>query len=122
MPIRSPSPPGPALSPTPLLRPGLVARAEAVFHLVLESAAADREAPLVQQCGDDAELTQRVRRLLVAHENVDDLLNTEGPYSPEIEAELARLKPEEAGEHIGPYKLIEQIGQGGFGAVWMAGQ
>jgi serine/threonine protein kinase/tetratricopeptide (TPR) repeat protein len=31
-------------------------------------------------------------------------------------------KPEEAGEHIGPYKLLEQIGEGGFGVVWMAEQ
>jgi len=39
-----------------------------------------------------------------------------------IEAELARLKPEEAGERIGPYKLLQQIGEGGFGTVWMAEQ
>ena len=45
-----------------------------------------------------------------------------GLASPEIEEELARLKPEEAGEHIGTYKLIEQIGEGGFGTVWMAEQ
>ncbi len=42
--------------------------------------------------------------------------------SPETEAELARLKPEEAGERIGPYRLMEQIGQGGFGTVWVADQ
>src|SRR5205085_9521915 len=42
--------------------------------------------------------------------------------SPEVEAEFARLKPEEAGERIGHYKLREQIGQGGFGTVWVAEQ
>src|SRR4051794_17078394 len=43
--------------------------------------------------------------------------------SPEaMQAELARLKPEEAGERIGPYKLLQQIGEGGFGVVWMAEQ
>ena len=41
---------------------------------------------------------------------------------PDIEAELARLKPEEAGERIGNYKLLEQIGAGGFGVVWVAEQ
>jgi serine/threonine protein kinase len=46
----------------------------------------------------------------------------EPALTPEIEAELARLKPEEAGEWIGPYKLMEQIGQGGFGIVWVADQ
>jgi serine/threonine protein kinase len=39
-----------------------------------------------------------------------------------MEAELARLKPEEGGERIGNYKLLQQIGQGGFGIVWMAEQ
>ena len=40
----------------------------------------------------------------------------------ETEVELARLKPEEIGDQIGPYKLMEQIGQGGFGTVWVADQ
>ena len=35
---------------------------------------------------------------------------------------MAKLKPEEAGERIGSYKLLEQIGEGGFGIVWMAEQ
>src|SRR6187397_771905 len=39
-----------------------------------------------------------------------------------VEAELARLKPEEAGERIWNYKLLEQIGKGGFGTVWVADQ
>ena len=41
---------------------------------------------------------------------------------PEVEALLARLKPEESGERIGPYKLLQEIGEGGFGTVWMADQ
>lgn len=33
-----------------------------------------------------------------------------------------QLKPEESGERIGFYKLLQQIGEGGFGVVWMAEQ
>ena len=43
-------------------------------------------------------------------------------FSAEIEGEWSRGKHEEAGEHLGNYKLIEQIGQGGFGTVWVAEQ
>ena len=122
--ITSSPPPGPPHPPSPpgSLRPGLAADVEAVFHLLLETAAAEREALLARECGDDSELAERVCRLLVAHDKTADMFKTEAPFSPEIEAELARLKPEDAGEHIGPYKLIEQIGEGGFGTVWMAEQ
>ncbi len=44
------------------------------------------------------------------------------PISPELAEQFARLKPEEAGDQIGNYKLLQQIGEGGFGTVWMAEQ
>src|SRR4051812_9091738 len=48
----------------------------------------------------------------------DSMLNA----AERTEIELARLKPDEVGERIGPYKLLEQIGEGGFGTVWIAEQ
>ena len=48
-------------------------------------------------------MQKEVHRLLAAHEEAGTYF--ERPNSPEIEAELARLKPEEAGEWIGPYKF-----------------
>lgn len=38
---------------------------------------------------------------------------------PEAAAVLEALRSEEEGEMIGPYKLLQEIGQGGFGSVWM---
>jgi serine/threonine protein kinase/tetratricopeptide (TPR) repeat protein len=86
------------------------------------AAGAERDAFLAESCGDDAELKAQVLSLLGAHEGAGDFLKAQPALAPEIEAELARLKPEEAGDRIGPYKLREQIGEGGFGVVWVAEQ
>ena len=93
---------------------------EAIFHEALDCASAERAAFVAKACAGDESLHKEVQRLLASHENAGTYL---GPFhSPEIEAEMERLKPEEAGEHIGQYKLIEQIGEGGFGTVWVADQ
>jgi hypothetical protein len=41
------------------------------------------------------------------------------PIRRELDAEFARLKPEEAASGFGNYKLLQQMGEGGFGVVWM---
>ncbi len=85
-------------------------------------AGVERDGFLAEACGDDAELKEQALSLLYAHEAAGGFLQAGPALSPEMEAELARLKPEEVGERVGPYKLREQIGQGGFGVVWVAEQ
>ena len=116
-PNRPPAPPHP-----PALSRERTARANAIFNAALERPAAEHGVYVAQACGDDEELHARVRRLLTAHERAGSFMADDAPLSPEAEAELARLKPEEGGEMIGPYKLREQIGEGGFGTVWVADQ
>jgi serine/threonine protein kinase len=110
------TPHAPGEAETPLSR----TRAELLFHSALERGPAEREAFLVEACRGDTVLIREARALIAAHERAGDFL--EPALSSEMEAEMARLKPEVAGERIGPYKLLQQIGQGGFGAVWMAEQ
>ena len=98
------------------------ARAEALFLAAADFAAPqERAAFLDRECGGDLALRARVEALLASHDDAGDFLQTAAP-SPEMEAEFARLKPEESGERIGHYKLLQNIGEGGFGTVWMADQ
>src|SRR5687767_6966560 len=95
-------------------------RAEELFHSALDRPPAERDAFLVGACRGDSSLILEARALLAAHERAGDFL--EPALSAELGAEMERLKPETAGERVGPYKLLQQIGQGGFGTVWMAEQ
>jgi serine/threonine protein kinase len=82
----------------------------------------EREGFLATANGIDAALRAEVNQLLEAHAEAGGFLKAGVDVSPGLEAEFARLKPEEVGERIGYYKLLEQIGQGGFGTVWVAEQ
>jgi eukaryotic-like serine/threonine-protein kinase len=76
---------------------------------------AEREAFLNTACHGAPGLRQQVDSLLAAHEQAGGFLRL--PSALGIDPSLER-----AGMHIGKYKLLEQIGQGGFGTVWMAEQ
>lgn len=86
------------------------------------SDAAERERFLTEACKDEPQLKEQIQSLLRADGGAGQFLQQTLALSPEVEAELKRLKPEKVGDRIGPYKLREQIGEGGFGVVWVAEQ
>jgi WD40 repeat protein/serine/threonine protein kinase len=81
--------------------------------------AKDREPYLRGACAGHPELLARLRELLSAHDESQGPLDRRSPAL----GNMADSAPTEAcGMVIGPYKLIEQIGEGGMGTVWMAQQ
>ncbi len=82
-----------------------------------------RRAILNQACGDNADLRQRVEALIQAHDRADRFLEPIVPVQAGT-VDLPAPSPlaEQPGAIIGPYKLLQQIGEGGMGIVYMAEQ
>jgi serine/threonine protein kinase/tetratricopeptide (TPR) repeat protein len=120
---------------------------ESLFHLALEKPASERAAFLEQVSAGDAALRQRLECLLEAYLNPGSFLEqplaklagtseaefgdrptkawTEVswvPRPPESPPAAPGIGPEAPGSQIGPYKLLQQIGEGGMGVVFMAEQ
>src|SRR5208283_244599 len=94
-----------------------------IFADALEKAnAAERAAYLAQACGKDAQLRQQVENLLQALEKAGGFLEQPAAALPGKTVIISTPLTEKAGDHIGHYKLLQQIGEGGCGVVYMAEQ
>jgi len=91
----------------------------ALFAAALELPAEDRAAYLARECGDDHVLKARVEALLRADSEAGNFMEQPPGDFPAVNSNVIG---EKAGDHIGRYKLIEQIGEGGYGVVFMAEQ
>ena len=119
-------------------------RVRAVFDEALDLAGAERVAYLDETCRNEPEVRARVEALLAAAEREGDFLSspTSPDGDPDPDATLETPVPmseeptvgdlgesrdavpmsEAPGAWIGPYKLLQLIGEGGFGSVFMAEQ
>src|SRR5262249_13787053 len=75
---------------------------------------------LAQACGGDGELRQRLENLIDNHFRAGSFL--EPPAQSPVMTVEERPVREGPGTVIGPYKLMEQIGEGGMGLVFVAEQ
>jgi serine/threonine protein kinase/tetratricopeptide (TPR) repeat protein len=100
--------------------PDSLASDKSIFLEAIEiSSPAERAAYLDQACGDRRALRAEVEDLLRAHLRPQGLLDAENRVSLAAHDLAAQEAP---GTMIGPYKLLEQIGEGGMGLVFMADQ
>ena len=90
-----------------------------LFNEAAERPPGEREAFLAASCRDQPELRQHLERLLRASQAAaGNFLNQAGSSAMRAPA-LVTQKP---GDKIGHYKLLQQIGEGGCGVVYMAEQ
>ncbi|HEV3022647.1 MAG TPA: serine/threonine-protein kinase, partial [Pirellulales bacterium] len=125
-------------------------RVEDLFLAVLELPSPDKRAAYLEEaCRDDVELRQRVERLMEGHFKAQIFLETPVPSAaaaaPETATgnltdhrshdariadeganrttrEFVRPAGETVGSRIGPYKLLQFLGEGGMGVVYLAEQ
>jgi eukaryotic-like serine/threonine-protein kinase len=92
-----------------------------VFTEAAQLPADRRGVYLDSACGNDRELRQRVEVLLQAHDRIGDFLE-QSPKKPAMEAKSRASVGDKPGDRIDHYKLLQQIGEGGCGVVYMAEQ
>ena len=94
---------------------------EQIFHVarMIEDPEA-RSAYLNQICADNLVLRERVEALLATDEEQTDFLKSNDDQEPSTMDHASST--EQSGTNIGRYKLMEQIGEGGMGTVFVAQQ
>jgi serine/threonine protein kinase len=85
-----------------------------------QSAPNERAAYLAKACGEDVALREHLDALLREHDQLDSFLESPATGLPGTGG--LPFSSERPGTQIGPYKLLEQIGEGGFGVVYLAEQ
>jgi serine/threonine protein kinase len=109
-----------------------IPREKAVFVEALEIADREQRSQFLDQaCGADPVLREQVEKLLGLSQSAGDFFQACAPALEPVAADAARIlsagdsavEPEiSETKCIGPYKLLQKLGEGGYGVVYMAEQ
>src|SRR4051794_12986974 len=99
-------------------------REEELFSAACDLPVAEREVYLARECAEDPAARRRIEILVRAHDEARSFMGS--PPEGRLAEELANRAPggadAAAGDRVGRYKLLQKIGEGGCGVVFLAEQ
>src|SRR5262245_13156005 len=94
-------------------------RINEIFYAALEQDTENIKTFLDSACGKDESLREEVESLLASHQEAENYIQT-AAVEKAIDSILEEDEQLQAGERIGPYQILHEIGRGGMGSVYLA--